>query len=309
MPRRRNGEIPLPEGWDVAQDFDGKVYFIDHNTRKTTWIDPRDSFLQNLQDPFACHIWKDAEIVGMAQQALADTQIGARTREGMFRTVSQLYKEQLVKLISTLRNNNSNFKDRIPFQEFRQRYELLTPNAIPKGFMDGRNVCEKMIQALELDPNLYRVGQSKIFFHAGVLAHLEEERDYKITDIIVNRYELLTPNAIPKGFMDGRNVCEKMIQALELDPNLYRVGQSKIFFHAGVLAHLEEERDYKITDIIVNLQAFCRGFLARRNYQEPINTVLEPVNFSLFVDHVNSLAILVEANRSCELGLKRRDTS
>lgn len=42
MPRRRNGEIPLPEGWDVAQDYDGKVYFIDHNTRKTTWIDPRD---------------------------------------------------------------------------------------------------------------------------------------------------------------------------------------------------------------------------------------------------------------------------
>ncbi|XP_015593116.1 protein kibra [Cephus cinctus] len=44
MPRRRNGEIPLPEGWDVAQDFDGKVYFIDHNTRITTWIDPRDRF-------------------------------------------------------------------------------------------------------------------------------------------------------------------------------------------------------------------------------------------------------------------------
>nr|XP_012149555.1 PREDICTED: protein kibra isoform X1 [Megachile rotundata]XP_012149556.1 PREDICTED: protein kibra isoform X2 [Megachile rotundata]XP_012149557.1 PREDICTED: protein kibra isoform X2 [Megachile rotundata] len=44
MPRRRNGEIPLPEGWDVARDFDGKVYFIDHNTRKTTWIDPRDRF-------------------------------------------------------------------------------------------------------------------------------------------------------------------------------------------------------------------------------------------------------------------------
>lgn len=55
---------------------------------------------------------------------------------------------------------------------------------------------------------------------------------------------------------------------MELDPNLYRVGQSKIFFRAGVLAHLEEERDYKITDLIVNFQAFCRGFLARRNYQK-----------------------------------------
>jgi hypothetical protein len=48
MPRRRNGEIPLPEGWDVAQDYDGKVYFIDHNTRKTTWIDPRDRYVQHF---------------------------------------------------------------------------------------------------------------------------------------------------------------------------------------------------------------------------------------------------------------------
>lgn len=45
MPRRRNGEIPLPEGWDFAQDYDGKVYFIDHNSKKTTWIDPRDRYL------------------------------------------------------------------------------------------------------------------------------------------------------------------------------------------------------------------------------------------------------------------------
>lgn len=54
--------------------------------------------------------------------------------------------------------------------------------------------------------------------------------------------------------MDGKKACEKMIASLELDPNLYRVGQSKIFFRAGVLAHLEEERDYKITDLIVNFQ-------------------------------------------------------
>jgi myosin heavy subunit len=61
-----------------------------------------------------------------------------------------------------------------------------------------------------------------------------------------------------------RNIVLLQIHALELDPNLYRVGQSKIFFRAGVLAHLEEERDYKITDLIVNFQAFCRGYLARR---------------------------------------------
>ncbi|KAF8784560.1 Protein kibra like protein [Argiope bruennichi] len=44
MPKRRNGEIPLPDGWDVGQDFDGKIYFIDHINKKTTWIDPRDRY-------------------------------------------------------------------------------------------------------------------------------------------------------------------------------------------------------------------------------------------------------------------------
>lgn len=58
------------------------------------------------------------------------------------------------------------------------------------------------------------------------------------------------------------------IQALELDPNLYRIGQSKIFFRAGVLAHLEEERDLKLSEIIIRFQAYARGMLARRNYQK-----------------------------------------
>ncbi|KAK8377259.1 hypothetical protein O3P69_013723 [Scylla paramamosain] len=44
MPRRRNGELPLPSGWEIGHDYDGKVYFIDHNNKKTTWIDPRDSY-------------------------------------------------------------------------------------------------------------------------------------------------------------------------------------------------------------------------------------------------------------------------
>ncbi|ODN03263.1 Protein kibra [Orchesella cincta] len=43
MPKRRvNGEIPLPAGWDMAQDYDGKIYFIDHASKQTTWVDPRD---------------------------------------------------------------------------------------------------------------------------------------------------------------------------------------------------------------------------------------------------------------------------
>ncbi|KAI7795815.1 protein KIBRA [Triplophysa rosa] len=39
MPRK---ELPLPEGWEEARDFDGKVYYIDHINLTTSWIDPRD---------------------------------------------------------------------------------------------------------------------------------------------------------------------------------------------------------------------------------------------------------------------------
>ncbi|XP_048775157.1 protein WWC2-like isoform X3 [Ostrea edulis] len=44
MPKRGKGELPLPEGWEECLDYDGKKFFIDHNTRQTTWIDPRDRY-------------------------------------------------------------------------------------------------------------------------------------------------------------------------------------------------------------------------------------------------------------------------
>ncbi|XP_053946740.1 uncharacterized protein LOC128855673 [Anastrepha ludens] len=43
-----HGEYPLPNGWDIATDFDGKTYYIDHNTKKTTWLDPRDRYVAKL---------------------------------------------------------------------------------------------------------------------------------------------------------------------------------------------------------------------------------------------------------------------
>ncbi|CAL1262338.1 unnamed protein product [Larinioides sclopetarius] len=200
------------------------------------------SLLQSSQDPFVVHIWKDAEIVGMAAATMGDTQFGARTRKGMFRTVSQLYKEQLAKLMATLRNTNPNFvRCIIPNHEKRAGKidALLVLDQLRcNGVLEGIRICRQGF------PN-------RIAF--------QEFRQ---------RYELLTPNAIPKGFMDGKLACERMIYALDLDPNLYRIGQSKIFFRAGVLAHLEEERDLKISDLIIQFQAFCRGALSRRNFHK-----------------------------------------
>ncbi|XP_062295540.1 myosin-10-like isoform X1 [Scomber scombrus] len=223
------------------------------------------TLLHQSTDKFVAELWKDDiqtfqrasfydnvsglheapvdRIVGLDQVAgMNETAFGAayKTKKGMFRTVGQLYKEQLSKLMATLRNTNPNFV-RCIIPNHEKRAGKLDPHLVLdqlrcNGVLEGIRICRQGF------PN-------RIVF--------QEFRQ---------RYEILTPNAIPKGFMDGKQACERMIKALELDGNLFRIGQSKIFFRAGVLAHLEEERDLKITDIIIYFQAVCRGYLARKAF-------------------------------------------
>uniref|UniRef100_A0A8C9VCM3 Myosin heavy chain 10 n=1 Tax=Scleropages formosus TaxID=113540 RepID=A0A8C9VCM3_SCLFO len=202
------------------------------------------TLLHQSADKFVAELWKDVDrIVGLDQVAgMNETTFGAtyKTKKGMFRTVGQLYKESLTKLMATLRNTNPNFV-RCIIPNHEKRAGKLDPHLVLdqlrcNGVLEGIRICRQGF------PN-------RIIF--------QEFRQ---------RYEILTPNAIPKGFMDGKQACERMIRALELDPNLFRIGQSKIFFRAGVLAHLEEERDLKITDIIIYFQSVCRGYLARKSF-------------------------------------------
>uniref|UniRef100_A0A673N656 Myosin-9 n=1 Tax=Sinocyclocheilus rhinocerous TaxID=307959 RepID=A0A673N656_9TELE len=221
------------------------------------------TLLNQSTDKFVSELWKDEvqncqrayfyqrfpflhlepvdRIVGLDKVAGMSELPGAfKTRKGMFRTVGQLYKEQLSKLMATLRNTNPNFV-RCIIPNHEKKAGKLDPHLVLdqlrcNGVLEGIRICRQGF------PN-------RIVF--------QEFRQ---------RYEILTPNSIPKGFMDGKQACVLMIKALELDPNLYRIGQSKVFFRAGVLAHLEEERDMKITDVIINFQAWCRGYVARKAF-------------------------------------------
>ncbi|MFT7797773.1 myosin-9-like isoform X2 [Arapaima gigas] len=201
------------------------------------------TLLNQSSDKFVSELWKDVDrIVGLDKVAgMSESIPGAfKTRKGMFRTVGQLYKEQLSKLMATLRNTNPNFV-RCIIPNHEKKAGKLEPHLVLdqlrcNGVLEGIRICRQGF------PN-------RIVF--------QEFRQ---------RYEILTPNAIPKGFMDGKQACVLMIKALELDPNLYRIGQSKVFFRAGVLAHLEEERDMKITDVIISFQAWCRGYVARKAF-------------------------------------------
>ncbi|XP_072416259.1 myosin-11 isoform X1 [Chiloscyllium punctatum] len=211
------------------------------------------SLLNQSSDKYVAELWRDVDrIVGLDQVAKMSESIqgASKTKKGMFRTVGQLYKEQLGKLMTTLRNTSPNFvRCIIPNHEKRAGKldaHLVLEQLRCNGVLEGIRICRQGF------PN-------RIIF--------QEFRQ---------RYEILTPGAIPKGFMDGKQACVLMIKSLELDSNLYRIGQSKIFFRTGVLAHLEEERDLKITDIIISFQARSRGYLARKAFakrQQQLNAM------------------------------------
>ena len=56
------------------------------------------------------------------------------------------------------------FPNRILFQEFRQRYEILTPGVIAKGFMDGKKAVEMMVSHHSIVTTLSILHVSLILF-------------------------------------------------------------------------------------------------------------------------------------------------
>ncbi|KAL2101524.1 hypothetical protein ACEWY4_003285 [Coilia grayii] len=204
------------------------------------------ALLNNSSSAFIQDLWKDTDrVVGLEQMTkMSESSMpsSGKSKKGMFRTVGQLYKESLGKLMTTLHNTTPNFvRCIIPNHEKRagkMDAGLVLEQLRCNGVLEGIRICRQGF------PN-------RVVFH--------EFRQ---------RYEILASSAIPKGFMDGKQACTLMIKHLDLDPNLYRIGQSKMFFRTGVLAQLEEERDLKLTVVIIAFQAQARGFLARKAFSK-----------------------------------------
>jgi len=76
------------------------------------------------------------------------------------------------------------FPNRMMYAEFKQRYSILAPNAVPKGFVDATKATGNILKDIALNEELYRMGTTKVFFKAGVLGQLEELRDAAVSKII-----------------------------------------------------------------------------------------------------------------------------
>lgn len=170
----------------------------------------------------------------------------SRVKKGLFRTVAQRHKEQLSSLMNQLHSTHphfvrcilpnhkkkskqfsaplvldqlrcngvlegiriarTGFPNRLPFAEFRQRYEVLCRN-MPKGYLEGQSAAQVMLEKLNLDQAVYRVGLTKVFFRAGVLAELEERRDTLIREIM-SKFQ-----SVARGFTQRRIANKRLYRA------------------------------------------------------------------------------------------------
>merc|ERR1711970_961976 len=149
-----------------------------------------------------------------------------KKKGGAFMTVSALHRESLGRLMTNLRSTHPHFvrcivpnehknpggvdphlvlhqlrcngvlegiricrkgyPNRIPYADFKQRYRILNPSAIPEAqFFDNKKASEKLLTSIDVDQEKFKFGHTKVFFRAGFLGTLEELRDNRLADIFI----------------------------------------------------------------------------------------------------------------------------
>ncbi|KAG7273525.1 hypothetical protein CRUP_029501 [Coryphaenoides rupestris] len=86
------------------------------------------------------------------------------------------------KLLDALRIHRQGYPDNMVFAEFRRRFDVLAPHLTKKLgrnyiVKDEKRAVEELLEALDLEKTSYHMGLSRLFFRAGSLSKLEEQRD------------------------------------------------------------------------------------------------------------------------------------
>lgn len=154
-----------------------------------------------------------------------------KIRGGSFRTASLRHREQLSSLLDQLSLTTPHFaRCIIPNNKKKAKdfdKKLILDQLRCNGVLEGIRI------AREGYPN-------RIFFKEFYQRYQILADDYKISNSTKKNSEIL-------------------LSTLHLDPSLYKVGTTKLFFKAGVLADLESRKEEKISSTAIRLNAHIRG--------------------------------------------------
>ncbi|XP_070338772.1 unconventional myosin-XVIIIa isoform X7 [Equus asinus] len=97
--------------------------------------------------------------------------------------------------------------------------------------------------------------------------------DHMVFSEFRRRFDVLAPHLTKKHgrnyiVVDERRAVEELLESLDLEKSSCCMGLSRVFFRAGTLARLEEQRDDQTSRNLTLFQAACRGFLARQHFKK-----------------------------------------
>ncbi|XP_077448363.1 unconventional myosin-XVIIIa-like [Stigmatopora argus] len=97
--------------------------------------------------------------------------------------------------------------------------------------------------------------------------------DHMVFSEFRRRFDVLAPHLTKKHgrnyiVKDEQRAVEELLESLDLEKSSYHMGVSRLFFKAGSLAKLEEQRDEQTKRHLILFQAACRGYLARQAFKK-----------------------------------------
>uniref|UniRef100_A0A671FDN6 Unconventional myosin-XVIIIa n=1 Tax=Rhinolophus ferrumequinum TaxID=59479 RepID=A0A671FDN6_RHIFE len=97
--------------------------------------------------------------------------------------------------------------------------------------------------------------------------------DHMVFSEFRRRFDVLAPHLTKKHgrnyiVVDEKRAVEELLESLDLEKSSCCMGLSRVFFRAGTLARLEEQRDEQSSRNLTLFQAACRGYLARQHFKK-----------------------------------------
>merc|ERR1712241_1207918 len=161
---------------------------------------------------------------------------GGGKKKGGGKTVSSFYKTQLDDLMKTLNATDPAF------------IRCVVPNThkIPGGVEPGLVMHQYQCNGVLAGIAICRAG----FPNKVVYPEFKE------------RYNILAAAAVAKAKKD-KDAAGAVMKTINLDPEKFRLGHTKVFFRAGILGFMEEVREDRIGMVIAWLQSQARGKASR----------------------------------------------
>ncbi|XP_037947751.1 unconventional myosin-XVIIIa isoform X2 [Teleopsis dalmanni] len=156
-------------------------------------------------------------------------------------------------IIDTLRRTGTHFVHCYLLQHNAGQHNSYSVSGSPNTTVQQMN-CEEIVN-IPLVRSQVRGSQ---ILEAARLHRLGFPESVPLAEF-VRRFGLLAGDAQSKDI-----TVEQILAANEIDTAIYRIGPSQILFRSGVLNELEAKRDELLSDRIIQLQAYCRGYLARK---------------------------------------------